>query len=180
MCNQRMIANAEEKEGHQRYLLVVRVTAGFQSQEVSELQKTAVGGHTCLSKRGRWFTENTHRSPWNHMSAETHWLAPKCWRNKDKACVPLPFSTSHTALLRGRGRAGFQVDETRGRYFLGCKPLLKPMYFQEDWPWANIHAHLPLLYMWDAYHRMACQAVPSRHPGSELTNPGLWKQNVHT
>ena len=25
----------------------------------------------------------------------------------------------------------------------------------QDWPWGNIHAHLPLLYMWDAYHGMA-------------------------
>ena len=31
-----------------------------------------------------------------------------------------------------------------------------PSHFaEEDWPWANICAHLPLLYMWDAYHSMA-------------------------
>ena len=29
-----------------------------------------------------------------------------------------------------------------------------PLLAEEDWPWANIHAHLPLLYMWDAYHSM--------------------------
>ena len=26
-----------------------------------------------------------------------------------------------------------------------------PLFAEEDWPWANIHARLPLLYMWDAY-----------------------------
>ena len=31
-----------------------------------------------------------------------------------------------------------------------------PLFAEEDWPWANIHTHLPLLYMWDTCHRMAC------------------------
>ena len=31
-----------------------------------------------------------------------------------------------------------------------------PRFVEEDWPWANIHAYPPLLYMWDAYHSMAC------------------------
>ena len=30
-----------------------------------------------------------------------------------------------------------------------------PLFAEEDWPWANIHAHLPLLSMWDAHHSMA-------------------------
>ena len=30
-----------------------------------------------------------------------------------------------------------------------------PLFAEEDWPRANIHAHLPLLYLWDAYHSMA-------------------------
>ena len=30
---------------------------------------------------------------------------------------------------------------------------------EEDWPWANIRVHLPLLSMWDACHSMVCQAV---------------------
>ena len=34
-----------------------------------------------------------------------------------------------------------------------------PVFAEEDWPWANVHAHLPLLYMWDACHSMAWQAV---------------------
>ena len=47
-----------------------------------------------------------------------------------------------------------------------------PLFAEEDWPWANMGAHLPLLYMWDAYHSMACQAVPCLHLGSEQANPG--------
>ena len=64
-------------------------------------------------------------------------------------------------------------------YFLGGKinPELTsaanpPLFAEEHWPWANVRAHLPLLYMWDAYHSMACQAVPCLHPGSEPANPG--------
>ena len=30
-----------------------------------------------------------------------------------------------------------------------------PLFAEEDWPGANIHAHLHLLYTWDAYHSMA-------------------------
>ena len=30
-----------------------------------------------------------------------------------------------------------------------------PLFAEKDWPWANIRSHLPLLYMWDAYHSMA-------------------------
>ena len=30
-----------------------------------------------------------------------------------------------------------------------------PLFAEEDWPWANIHAHLPLLYTWDTRHSMA-------------------------
>uniref|UniRef100_A0A9L0IKQ4 Succinate dehydrogenase complex subunit C n=1 Tax=Equus asinus TaxID=9793 RepID=A0A9L0IKQ4_EQUAS len=37
-----------------------------------------------------------------------------------------------------------------------------PLFAEED-----IHAHLTLLHMWDAYHSMACQAVPCPHLGSE-------------
>ena len=55
-----------------------------------------------------------------------------------------------------------------------------PLFAEEDWPWPNIHAHLPLFYMWDTYHSMACQVVPCLHQGSEPANPGLSKRNVHT
>ena len=34
-----------------------------------------------------------------------------------------------------------------------------PLFADEDWPWANIRAHPPLLYIWDACHSMAWQAV---------------------
>ena len=47
-----------------------------------------------------------------------------------------------------------------------------PLFAEEAWSWANIRAHLPLFYMWDAYHSMACQAVPCLHPGSKPANPG--------
>ena len=30
-----------------------------------------------------------------------------------------------------------------------------PLFAKQDWPCANICAHLPLLYMWDSYHSMA-------------------------
>ena len=45
-----------------------------------------------------------------------------------------------------------------------------PLFAEEAWPWANICAHLPLLYMWDAYHSMTCQALPCPHQGSEPAN----------
>ena len=47
-----------------------------------------------------------------------------------------------------------------------------PLFAEEDWPRADIRAHLPLVYMWDTYHSMACQVVPCLHPGSEPGNPG--------
>ena len=58
-------------------------------------------------------------------------------------------------------------------------------------PDLNICAHLPLLYMWDAYHTMACQMVPSPHLGTELAKPRpprsgrcalnhCWPQNTST
>ena len=43
--------------------------------------------------------------------------------------------------------------------------LIVIYFFEEDWPWANIRAHLPLLYMWDVCQSMACQAVPCPHWG---------------
>ena len=55
-----------------------------------------------------------------------------------------------------------------------------PLFAEEDWSWASICAHLPLLYMWDACHSMAWQAVPSPHLGSEQVNPRLPKRNVWT
>ena len=47
-----------------------------------------------------------------------------------------------------------------------------PLFAEEDWSWANIHAHLPLLYMWDtvlAWLAMQChvhtQDPNQRTPG---------------
>ena len=46
-----------------------------------------------------------------------------------------------------------------------------PLFAEEDWPWANIHAHLPLLYMWDTCHSMAWQTVYSFTPGIQTRKP---------
>ena len=46
-----------------------------------------------------------------------------------------------------------------------------PLFAEEDWPWANIHAHLPLLYMWDTYHSMAWQVVHRSAPGIQIGKP---------
>ena len=40
-----------------------------------------------------------------------------------------------------------------------------PLFAEEDWPWANICAHLPLFYTWDACHSVAWQAVHRSVPG---------------
>ena len=42
-----------------------------------------------------------------------------------------------------------------------------PLLAEEDWPWANICAHLALLYMWDAYHSMALTS-------SDISTPEIW------
>ena len=55
-----------------------------------------------------------------------------------------------------------------------------PLFAEENWPWANIHAHLPLLYMWDAYHTMVCHAVPCPYLGSEPANPGPPRSGTRT
>ena len=56
-------------------------------------------------------------------------------------------------------------------------PLL---FAEEDWAWANSHAHLPLLYMWDACHSMAWQLVHRSMPGIQTGEPRLPKWNVWT
>ena len=40
-----------------------------------------------------------------------------------------------------------------------------PLFAKEDWPWANICAHLPLLYVWDARHSVAWQVMCRSAPG---------------
>ena len=46
-----------------------------------------------------------------------------------------------------------------------------PLFPEEDWPWANIRVHIPLLYMWDACHSMACQAVCRSRPRIQTSEP---------
>ena len=56
-----------------------------------------------------------------------------------------------------------------------------PLFAEEDWPWANICAHLPLLYMWDT-------CLPQHGlPSGAMSAPGIWtseprplKQNLWT
>ena len=40
-------------------------------------------------------------------------------------------------------------------FFVFFLNLFIYLFFEEDWPWANIRAHLPLLCMLDAFHSMA-------------------------
>ena len=46
-----------------------------------------------------------------------------------------------------------------------------PLCAEEDWPWANIHAHLPLLYMGDVCHIMAWSAVHRTTPRIRAGKP---------
>ena len=77
-----------------------------------------------------------------------------------------------------------QVDSMTTLYFFKkIRPELTsaanpPLFAEQDWPRANILAHLPPLYKWDTYHSMACQVVPCPQQGSKPWNPGPPKQNV--
>ena len=46
-----------------------------------------------------------------------------------------------------------------------------PLFAEEDSARANIHAHLPLLYMWDAYHSMALPSSAMSAPGIQTSEP---------
>ena len=46
-----------------------------------------------------------------------------------------------------------------------------PLFAEGDWPWANICASLPLFYMWDACHNMACYAVRRSAPRIQTSKP---------
>ena len=130
---------------------------------------TMVGG-----KRTWWIEPQTYSEDCSFTrlcsfsSATTNWLSsleasPFKSRQEDK-----PYHSPQNLF--------FFLRKTRPELTSANPPLLA----EEDWLWANIRAHLPLLYMWDAYHSMACQAVPCPHPGFKLANPGLPKRNVRT
>ena len=54
-----------------------------------------------------------------------------------------------------------------------------PLFAEEDWPWANIHAHLPLvLYMGRLPQHGSYYPVPCLHPGSGPANPGPWRSRM--
>ena len=55
-----------------------------------------------------------------------------------------------------------------------------PLFAGEDWPWANISAYLPLLYMWDAATAWLGKQCAGLCPGSELVNPRSPKQSTET
>ena len=46
-----------------------------------------------------------------------------------------------------------------------------PLFAEEDCAWANIRAHLPLLYTWDTYHSMAWQVVHRSAPRIQTGEP---------
>ena len=46
-----------------------------------------------------------------------------------------------------------------------------PLFSEENWPWANNCARLPLLYMWDACHGMAWQAMRRSVPRIKTSEP---------
>ena len=46
-----------------------------------------------------------------------------------------------------------------------------PLFAEEDRPWANIYAHLPLLYLWAACHSMAWYVVCRSMPGIRTGEP---------
>ena len=50
-----------------------------------------------------------------------------------------------------------------------------PLFAEEDWPWANIQVHLPLVYMWDTCHSMAWQAMCSSAPSIWTGKPWATK-----
>ena len=45
-------------------------------------------------------------------------------------------------------------------------------FAEEDWPWANICAHLPLLFIWDAATAWFEKRCIGACLGSEPVNPG--------
>ena len=53
-------------------------------------------------------------------------------------------------------------------------------FFEEDWPWANMCTHLPLVYIWDACYSMAYKWCISLCLGSEPANSRLPKQSAWT
>ena len=50
-------------------------------------------------------------------------------------------------------------------------PTNPPLFAEEDWPWADIRAHLPLAYMWEAWHSMAWWMVHRSVPGIPTGKP---------
>ena len=54
------------------------------------------------------------------------------------------------------------------------------LFAEEDWPRANICAHLPLFYMWIPATTWLDKRCIDLHLASELVNPRLQKQRAQT
>ena len=84
---------------------------------------------------------------WGEITTAT--IIISLWQKLLQTFVYLTMSDPHNNQMRS------------GVFFRGGKISLElttanpPLFAEEGWPWANIRAHLPLLYTWDAYHSMA-------------------------
>ena len=85
-----------------------------------------------------------------------------CWHCLKEFCVRFPF---------------FFLRKTSHEPTSAANP---PLFAEEEWSWANIHAHLPLFYMWDATTACLNKRCIGPHPGSELVNPGPPKRSAGT
>ena len=82
--------------------------------------------------------------------SQSHWICPRTFH------LPKPLSSLLLLLLF------FFFRKISPELTSATNPTL---FAKEDWSWANIHAHLPLLYMWDACHSMAWQVGCRSTPG---------------
>ena len=85
-----------------------------------------------------------------HFILKIRWLELKTWRCIKEKNIPLIILINY--------------EHSNKRFFFffflrKISPELTtanlPLFAEEAQPWANVHAHLPLLYTWDAYHSMA-------------------------
>ena len=128
-------------------------------------------GHVTLEKgkHPRWLEEKEPQWLWWQLK-----LKSEPWRQMSRVYGSKVSATRGPQRFLIRWQMGFKFGSFIYLfiYLRKISPELTsaanpPFFAEEDWPWGNIHAHLPLLYMWDAYHSMACQAVPCLLLGSE-------------
>ena len=73
---------------------------------------------------------------------------------------------------------GFVLEGELMSFESSWGPYIYIYFFEEDWPWANIHTHLPLPYMWDATTAWLDKWCVGLCLGSEPGKPRLPKQSV--